>query len=419
MRSLVPYVFLLLFVGPTVCAEARAAEPVSLEAQVRELTRAVQDLRLTVENQQREIALLKGQTPPPFRTPAAPAAGPAAARGRWNPDIGVVADTLVTADTPKADTEGADRLSVREVEVIFGSNVDPYSRLDATFAFSDFEEASLDEAYLTHFALPWEVTGRVGRFRPRVGKVLQTHRDALDTVDMPLAVQRYFGSEGYARSGADLTRALDLPFDSAHEVTLGVLEGGNEEGGTLFGDRRRPTFYARSKNYWDLGEVTGLELGASFLSGSRDADVSREVGVFAADLSLFHDFEPPRRLKLQAEAFHVNRRESLTMLADAVTGVVTAQDLDGTLWGAYGLADLRFHVNWAAGLRLDRVEPIDAFGNPDPADTGYTGYLTFYQSEFARWRLQFSHLDLAAGENDDRVFVQGTFSIGEHKHKLQ
>src|SRR3989338_8654754 len=170
------FVFILFCICCSLPKSGWAADPVSLESQVRELTRVVGDLRLTMENQQREIAILKGQAPPPF-------SGGRSLQGRWNPDIGVVADTVLKLDSPKADAEGADRVSVRELELVFGSAVDPYSRFDATTSFADFESAGLEEAYLTRFELPWEMTARVGRFKPRFGKALTVHRDSLETVD--------------------------------------------------------------------------------------------------------------------------------------------------------------------------------------------------------------------------------------------
>jgi hypothetical protein len=45
--------------------------------------------------------------------------------------------------------------------------------------------------------------------------------------------------------------------------------------------------------------------------------------------------------------------------------------------------------------------------------------ITFYQSEFARWRLQYQRADLADGTDDNRFFLQGTFAIGVHKHMIQ
>ena len=67
------------------------------------------------------------------------------------------------------------------------------------------------------------------------------------------------------------------------------------------------------------------------------------------------------------------------------------------------------------------VDPVDV----DPvllvrhADTAWSGYLTFYQSEFARWRLQYRHTNFARGGDDNTIFAQGTFIIGVDRHPLQ
>ena len=398
------------------------ADPVLLESQVRELTKSVSELRSLVEIQQREIALLKASQ----LVPAQPVSGEVSASrsltGRWNPDIGAVLDTVLKLDSPRVDEEGADRISVRELELVLGSAVDPYSRLDATIAFSDFEEASLEEAYYTHYGLPWGITARLGRFKPNLGKAIPMHRDSLDTVDEPLMIQRYFGLEGFNKSGADIKKTLDLPWESTHQVSFGVLEGGNGEDGTLFGEtRRHPSIYAHLKNAWDLNDATNFELGVSHLSGSRDDDSTFEVNVIGLDGTLIYRYADQRHFKLQSEAFHVNRTESF-LQAEGDAGEVILNDVDDNsgLWGTYALADWRFNPQWATGFRFDRVQLIDdPLDNPHSADVGFTGYLTFYQSEFARWRVQFTHLDLADGGEDDQVMIQGTFAIGEHKHKIQ
>ncbi len=400
MKRAVIFLFLFLFQVPAF------ADP-SLETQVQELKQMIQDLRQTVERQQEEIDALKTAPAAPARVESAPASTPSAAvaRGKWNPDIGVIADTLLKLDSPKEDVEGADRISVRELELILGSAVDSYSRFDVNIAFSDLDEVELQEAYLTRFGLPWETTARVGRFKPKVGKALIYHRDILDTADYPLVIQRYFGHDGLNKTGVDLTKPLDLPLDSAHEISLGIIEGGNGEHGTAFGDtRRRPTIYSHSRNFWDLSDVTNIELGASHMVGSSDADSSFETNVIALDGTLTHLYGPDQRLKLQSEFFYMDRDGSI----------------DEDIWGAYGLFDMRFHKQWSAGVRFDYVEPVNnAITNPDNADIGYTGYLTFYQTEFARWRLQASHTDLASSEDDNQVLIQGIFAIGGHKHKLQ
>ncbi|MBP9855139.1 MAG: hypothetical protein KBD53_09775 [Candidatus Omnitrophica bacterium] len=327
---------------------------------------------------------------------------------KWIPEIGVVADVVGTLDSAKDDEEGADRVSLRELELVLGSNVDPYSRLDATISFSDTEDPSLEEAYLTRFAMPFDTTARLGKFKPKVGKVLGVHRDSLDTVDEPLVIQQYFGVEGLNKSGIDFSKTLDFPIPVTQQFTVGVLEGGNGEDGTVFGDtRRRPTIYNHLKNYLDVTDSTGMELGFSHMIGSRDEDSSFEVQVLGADATLTHNFNANQNVKLQGEVFNLSRKET--------------EDFDGNLWGAYGLADLRLHPLWSTGFRYDYVQPVDNDRsiNSEKEDRGLTGYLTFYQSEFARWRLQFTHTDTITGKDNNTAYLQGTFSIGEHKHKLQ
>lgn len=400
-------VFLILTLS--FCVPGTALADPGLGSQVAELKLMVQELQQTVLRQQEEIDALKSvsraaPSAPAAAEPTAPAVPGSATRGRWNPDIGMIADTVLKLDSPKSDVDGADRISVRELELVMGSAVDPYSRFDASIGFSDFEEVHLAEAYLTRFDLPLGSTARIGRFKPKAGKALLYHRDVIETVDYPLVVQRYFGADGLNKTGVDLTAPLDLPLDSAHEVAFGVLEGGNGEGGTAFGDtRRRPTLYGHLRNFWDVSETSNLEIGVTQMAGSADADVSYETNITGVDGTFLHLYGPDQRLKLQTELFYMNRQEAL----------------DEDLIGAYALADVRFQKQWSTGFRFDYVEPVNnPLDNPRGSDVGYTTYLTFYQTEFARWRLQMTHIDQADGEDDNQVMLQGIFSIGEHKHKL-
>jgi len=417
-------IILILCVCCLIPATAKADEIASLASQVRELTQLVKDLKLTVDQQQREITGLKQINELKSQAPAAPAV-PIYQQPRPNKpflEVGAVADVALKLDSPKVDQGGADRVSVRELELVLGSNVDPYSRLDATVAFNEQNTAELEEAYLTRFGLPLDLTVRIGRFKPRIGKDLALHRDSLDTVDEPLVIQRYFGEEGVNKSGVDVTKLIDIPSLMVHQLTVGVLEGGTGEGGTAFGStKRRPTLYTHLKNYLDITDMTNLEIGVSDAIGSRDEDVTFEVNILGLDVTLIHYLNPNQSIKLQSEVFYQNRTESFTISEiPEGSGRFFKNDLDGTLWGGYELFDFRFNSQWALGFRFDDVELVDnPVTNPNKGDIGYSGYLTFYQSEFARWRVQFSHFDLATGKDDNQVLIQGTFAIGDHKHKLQ
>ncbi|MBI1976315.1 MAG: hypothetical protein HYS56_02265, partial [Candidatus Omnitrophica bacterium] len=336
----------------------------------------------------------------------------------FNPEIGMLADVTANLSESTSDAEGNDKINLRELELIIGHPVDPYSRFDSTITFSDFESPSIEEAYITHWGLPWEMKGKIGRIRPKIGKASAVHRDQLETTDDPLVVQSYLGAEGLSRSAVEVSKLFELPWGSStHEFTTGIMEGGVGEGGTLFSTtRRRPSFYSHLKNYWDLSDETNFELGGTYLLGSKDSDTKPEVNAIGLDTTLVHYVTPTNKLKWQNELYWQDRDESFSV--DADTSKRT--EFKNNPWGVYSLLDYRLSPRLGIGTRFDYVEPVDAvLTNARDADIGVTGYLTLYQSEFARWRVQYQHVEYAARKNDERVFLQGTVAIGVHKHQLQ
>ncbi len=391
-------------------------EMAQLRRQVQQLTDLVQRLneRLAAVEQTAEAS------------PGPSAAGPSSqglsqqARGSlsaFNPEIGVVADIVGQFSESSADGEGNDKLTAREVEVVFGHPIDPYSRLDVTASFSDVEAANLEEAYITHWGLP-ELKTRLGRLKPKIGKAVAIHRDSLDTVDEPLVVAQYLGAEGLSRTGVELTGFLPTPWTAVtHELTGGVMEGGIGEGGTLFGTtRRRPSLYAHLKNFWDISDTSNVELGVTYLTGSKDADRQFEVDALGLDATLVHYVTPSNKLKWQNELYVQNRDEAFSIADDG-----TRTNFGDKPWGLYTLLDYRLSPRVGIGGRFDYVEPVDTAPVllVRDGDTAWSGYMTFYQSEFARWRLQYRHTDYVLGGDDNTVFVQGTVAIGVHKHALQ
>jgi hypothetical protein len=260
----------------------------------------------------------------------------------------------------KVDTGGNDRVSVREIELVLGSNVDPFSRLDATIAFNEDSTAELEEAYLTRYQLPFDTTARIGRFKPKIGRDLAAHRDSLDTVDEPLVIQRYFGEEGMNKTGVDFTKLLDLPSPFVHQLTVGVIEGGTGDEGTAFGEtRRHPTLYGHLKNYLDITDMTNLDLGLNYAAGHKDEGEAFNVNILGLDATLIHHLNANQELKLQSEVFYMDRKDSFLDVTDPLSGAVTRNDIDGHLWGGYGLLDFRINPQWATGFRFDYAELVD------------------------------------------------------------
>ena len=396
-----------------------------LRQQLTQLTQLVQQLNTTVQAQQQRLAVLEraggsaiaAAGAPPVVAPA-PSSGGVANLAAFNPDIGLVGDLVGQLSSSSADADGNRTVSARQVEFVVGHAVDPYARFDATVGLSETGTADLEEAYLTHWGLPGDVRLRVGRLKPHVGKAVASHLDSLDTVDEPLVVSRYFGSEGLSRTGVELSRFLPLPWETVtHELTAGVMEGGVGEGGTLFGSRRtRPSLYAHLKNFWDINETTNLEIGTTYLAGSTGDDPRFDVNALGVDATVVHFVTPTHKLKWQSEAYLQRRDASFRIAADG-----TRTDINSHPWGVYSLVDYRLSPRFGVGGRVDYVQPVglDPSARIRAGDTAWSGYLTLYQSEFARWRLQYRRTDFASGGDDNAVFLQGTFAIGAHKHALQ
>lgn len=400
-----------LAAGLLVAANA-AADPTT--ARINDLEALVRRLESTVQAQQATIDRLAGGAAAPLPVDGgAPATPPQ--RKQFLPDIGVVADFVASSTSSEEDEEGNDRLAVREIEFIFGHDIDPYSRLDTVITFSDFEEPDVETAKITYAGLPYDIGARIGRMRQRVGKATAMHRDSLDTVDEPLVVQRYLGIEGLFRTGVEVSGFTPLSTDAfTQELILGAMEGGVGEDGELFGEtRRRPSGYVRASHFLDYSDDTSFELGGTYLTGSQDDDGELEVGVFGIDATFVHYVTPRNKLKLQSELYLQSRAE--TDLGEGGEAIY-----DDAPLGLYALADYRLGERWGVGTRYDYVEPTKlADASAQSADRAYSAMLTFHQSEFARWRFQYQYADLADGTEENRFFLQGTFAIGVHKHMIQ
>ena len=417
---------------PTARAESSNDEVVS---EVRELRRSLEETKKAlqaqnelIQKQQSKIDELERKVEarrvepavPQLPTPARPPApfksqAPPGQIGAVLPEIGVVGDIVATSSQKRSVDEGNDRIAAREVELVLGNYVDPYSRFDATIAFSDFAAADLEEAYLTRWGLPWDVKGRIGKFFPRIGKAASIHRDSQETVDEPLVVRKFFGNEGFTRAGVDFTRPLEGPFGLVFEPSVGFLEGGAGEGAVSFGSNlRRPTIYSHLKTFKEMSDVSNFELGLSHLTGSKDDGAGFDLNIFGADAVYTYYVTPINKLKLQSEFYLQDRGNRFSF--DPATRVTTG--FDRYPWGIYVLAEYKFAPRWAAGVRADQARLVDAAAARHE-DQGISAFLTFFQSEFARWRLQFRHEEDANRKNDNAVFLQGTFAIGTHKHQLQ
>lgn len=329
-----------------------------------------------------------------------PAESKARNLNRLNPEISFTGDFLGSA-VDGDDTVGSDQdFDVREVELDLQSDLDPFSRAKLTIAFApEEEEVEIEEGYMRWGGLGHGLSLTAGKFRQQLGLINRWHLHSLPQVDYPLALTTLFGEEGLAQTGLRFGWLLPRPWAHANELTVELTDGQNEAfGGDSF---ERLVGLVHLKNYWDLSDATYFEWGLSGVNGRAAGGF--EATVVASDFTLH--WQPPARAKYRevtwrTEVFHSRRDDALGVEQES--------------WSGYSYIESLLRRNLYAGLRYDRAQdPLV----PELDSDGVLVNLTWWQSEYVRLRGEYGHIDHAAGEDEDRLALQLTWSAGPHKHE--
>ncbi len=316
-----------------------------------------------------------------------------------NPDISVISNFLGGYNF---DAEQKGRFDLDEVEASFQSNVDPYSRADVFLSITP-EAVEIEEGYLTLLKLPGRFGAKIGKMRANFGKVNTQHTHLVPYTDRPLPVVQYFGPEGLVEVGMSVSRTLPVPFFL--EATAEAFSGDNE---TAFGSGafKKPLFVGHLKGFWDLGEASNLEIGASAAHGyGAEPDFTRNL-IAGADLTFRHK-------PLIQGLYH-----SLLWRNEFFYRRPFNQGPNLIARGFYSFLQYQTGRRWYWGARLDFAqEPENNALAPGKIyhQLAYSGMVTFTPSEFSRFRLQYRRTDDnagAAGVNE--ILLQANFSIGAH-----
>jgi hypothetical protein len=339
-----------------------------------------------------------------------------------NPDIAVIAD-FVASYSPNRENEAHNRFDVREVELDLRAAVDPRADGVVIVAFErhvhnplfededeDEEEGvessvNIEEAYLFlhDFGIP-NLTAKVGRFHLRFGRQNLLHLHDLPTTDTPFVNQAFLAPEALIDSGVSLSYVIPPRLVGGQYIEIiGEIitgEGAHSESPTLQGDLAvdSPAFNTHILWNTNLTRDLNFELGGSWLRGHADADNALDVNLFGVDATL---------LRIDPTGGFNNS----LLQAEAIYGIVDQPD--GTTeraWGLYLLGQQQLSRDWYTGLRLDWTQ------NPNDAGVeawGVTPYVSWYWSEFLRFRLQYQHRrgDI---ETENAVYLQATWLFGAH-----
>jgi len=330
-----------------------------------------------------------------------------------NPDISLIGDFIGTAGRNTISPSRS--LELHESEVGLQAIIDPYARADAFISFGE-TGVNVEEGYVTFTALPAGLLLKVGKMRAEFGKVNTIHNHALPFIDRPLATNNLVGGEdGIDDAGISLSRFLPAPKNWFFQGTAQVFRG---DSSNVFTANRRQdvSVVGHLRIYRDLGESTNIDLGASYSRGHNIAGIGTAfnpenflTNLYGADATL--RWKPLRRAIYHSFLF---RTELFWSARDQLSPLNIFQTQHA--FGLYSDAEYRANRRWTIGGRFDRSGRAT---NASLTDTGFSGILTYWPSEFSQIRGQYryGHLwDIANSRftNANEFLFQFLFVMGAH-----
>src|SRR6266436_2127353 len=247
-------------------------------------------------------------------------------------------------------------LQMHETEVGMQAIIDPYARADAFLSFGE-TGVNVEEAYITFTSLPAGLLLKVGKMRADFGKVNTIHNHALPFIDRPLVTNNLVGGE----DGID---------------DLGIS-------------------YARGHNN---AAVNTIFDPSHFLTNLYSADATLR-------------WKPLRRAIYHSFLF---RTELFWSARDQLSPLNIFQTQHA--FGLYSDSEYRVNRRWTVGGRFDRSGRAT---NASLTDTGFSGILTYWPSEFSQVRGQYRYGHLwdvpnARFTNANEFLFQFLFVMGAH-----
>lgn len=347
-----------------------------------------------------------------------------------NPDIAAIAD-FVGSYSPDAESDFYNRMDVREVELDLRAPVHP--RADGVLilafhrdvhspVFGEIHEdeehegeeehehegiesrAGAEEAYLlVHDTGVRNLAVKLGRFHLRFGRQNLLHLHDLPAVEPALVNQAFLSPEALTDAGIGLSYVVPNPWGQYVEAIVEVIsgEGADSESPTLAGSLEVDSPAINTHLLWntDVNDAWNLELGASHLRGHADEDNALDVRLYGADVTLIHT-DPTGGFRNQVFQF------------ETIYGDIDQED-GGTehAVGYYLLAQQQLNRDWYAGIRLDWTENPN---NDAEEAWAVNPYLTWYWTEFLRFRTQYQYRDGDVEDPIHAVFFQTTWLVGAH-----
>jgi hypothetical protein len=388
----------------------------SLEDRVKALELDLEDAKGENEDLRSELTDLKDQVA---------AQKPPKSLNALNPQITAFLNGASRYDDRPVHTPDGvridDRLFMRTMEVDFRAAVDPYADAVAILSLEGEAgqgfEADLEEGYVIIKRLPILESAplglklKVGRYRAPIGSVNRLHMHDLPWTTRPLPISRLLGTEngeffesGFNPVGVDAEFILpDIIPSAVMELNADVVDGGDIAVTGQDPDAHRHLGYLGHYNlFFTVHDTHDFNLGVSGYAERGD----HRVGLVGGDF--LYKWKP-----LAAGEFHSVVLGGEVLWADRRFADEMGVEARNTPLAAYAFAQYQLSWHVYAGGRYDYAQDVV---DDSLADQVAAGYLSYYTSEFLRFRAGYEHRwsDNPADDNVNSAIAEVNVVFGSH-----
>jgi hypothetical protein len=344
----------------------------------------------------------------------------------FNPAISLAFDAVADYLKVDGDSEDGFGMEMRTMEVLAAAWVDPSVWVYATVA-SEGSELSVEEASLQYLGLGDAYTLRVGRFFSDFGKQMQAHVHDLRTIERPLVLREYLGSE-LTGDGVQFDHWLPVGDETLVRYSVGAFQDLSQEepsGGTLApvqADRKKAqdlNFTGRLTALRDAGTNGQVQLGASTrvipqlaYEDEQSGDSSNPSSNVVWGLDFTYGWVDDTAISSWTFGGEWLMADG-ALSADYDTGTSSVDVYRDTATGFYAFVDHGLNIRDSIGLQFSQAELT---GRGAGTAKEYDAYFTRMLSEFFRLRFAVTYAEYDNAPDSVRAAIQLVGFVGPHDH---
>lgn len=334
--------------------------------------------------------------------------------------------------------------AIPNAELALDGTVDPYLKAFANMVYKLDAKGEtgveLEEMFFLSTSLPHNLQVKGGQFFAEFGRQNAQHPHSWAFADQPLVLNRMFGPEGLRSQGLRVSWLLPTSFYT--EATLAVL---NSAGTTTYSFRSDESsaihagapierqvrgagdmlYVPRLATSVDLTDTQTLLMGVSGAFGPNNSGPTAQTQIYGADL--YWKWKSPTAQKgfpfvsWQSEGL-VRRYDAAARAADGTQVLLPGESLSDhgvytqLMWGIKPMVVAGLRAEYANGDGM----AVPAYATVERANRArYSTNMTWFPTEFSKFRLQYNFDHRAGIGNDHSLLMQFEFLLGAHAaHKF-